>query len=58
MLPPGPSAGSFLTLGEIFPDPGEDATDEQVAATLPFESLSFVRNLWLKYGTLRDRFRE
>ena len=42
-----------MTLGEIFPDPGPDATDAEVAETLPFDSLSFVHMLAKKFGTMR-----
>lgn len=48
--------GTFLPLGEIFPDPGESATDAEIAETLPFESTSFVRVLSHLFGTLRDQF--
>ena len=52
-----PHTGVFLSLGEIFPDPGEGASDDVIAATLPFESQAFVLSLSRKYGTLRHKFK-
>lgn len=41
--------GVFLPLGVLFPDPGPDATDEELDATAPFESECW-KEVWRKHN--------
>lgn len=43
-------SGVWITLGELFPDPGVDATDEEISETAPFESTSFIELLHGRFG--------